>query len=83
MEYISALPDLFSPYSSFFYLNTKHTPLLHPDSADAGQLILCAPSESEWGKHGWTHLTLQDAVKRFTAEVEKRREVAQNLQVPP
>ena len=55
----------------------------HPESADAGQLILCAPSESEWGKHGWTHLTLQDAVKRFTAEVEKRREVAQNLQVPP
>ena len=76
MEYISALPDLFSPYSSFFYLNTKHTPLLHPDSADAGQLILCAPSESEWGKHGWTYLTLAAAQEQFDTLANKAGGIA-------
>jgi hypothetical protein len=30
----------------------------------------------EWGVYGWTYLTLLDAVKRFTVEVEKWRNVA-------
>jgi hypothetical protein len=48
----------------------------HPESADAGKQLLMSPSTEEWGIYGWTYLTLQDAVKRFTAEVEKRRSVA-------
>jgi hypothetical protein len=37
----------------------------HPDSADAGQLILCSPSESEWGRYAWTYLTLAAAQEQF------------------
>ena len=48
----------------------------HPDSADAGKQLLMSPSMEEWGVYGWTYLTLLDAVKRFTVEVEKWRNVA-------
>ena len=48
----------------------------HPDSADAGQLILCAPSESEWGKHGWTHLTLAAAQEQFDTLATKAGGIA-------
>jgi hypothetical protein len=37
----------------------------HPESADAGQLILCSPSESEWGRYAWTYLTLAAAQDQF------------------
>jgi hypothetical protein len=48
----------------------------HPESADAGKQLLMSPSTEDWGIYGWTYLTLPDAVKRFTAEVEKKRSVA-------
>ena len=48
----------------------------HPESADAGKQLLMSPSTEDWGICGWTYLTLQEAVKRFTAEVEKLRCVA-------
>ena len=48
----------------------------HPDSADAGQLILCSPSESEWGRHGFTYMSLEDAQKKFEALAEEARLVA-------
>jgi hypothetical protein len=48
----------------------------HPESADAGKQLLMSPSVEEWGIYGWTYLTLPDAVKRFTTEVEKQRSVA-------
>jgi len=35
-----------------------------------------SPSTEKWGIYGWTYLTLQDAVKRLTTEVEKQRSVA-------
>ena len=48
----------------------------HPESADAGQLILCSPSESEWGKHGFTYMSLEDAQKKFEALAGEARLVA-------
>jgi hypothetical protein len=48
----------------------------HPDSVDAGQLILCAPSESEWGRHGFTYMSLEDAQKKFKALAEEAGLVA-------
>jgi hypothetical protein len=48
----------------------------HPDSADAGQLILCSPSESEWGKHGWKHLTLAAAQEQFNTLTNKAGGIA-------
>ena len=48
----------------------------HPDSADAGQLILCSPSESEWGRHGWTHLTLAAAQEQFDTLANKAGGIA-------
>ena len=43
-----------------------------PESLDAGSMILCAPSESEWGKYGWTYLRLEEAELKF-AELVKQR----------
>ena len=37
----------------------------HPKSADAGEVILSRPTESDWGKFGWTYLTLEDAQRKF------------------
>ena len=34
-------------------------------SPDAGKMILSSPSESEWGKYGWTFMTLEDAQRKF------------------
>jgi hypothetical protein len=48
----------------------------HPESADAGKQLLMSPSTEEWGIYGWTYLTLQDAVRRFTTEVGKWMSVA-------
>jgi len=48
----------------------------HPDSADAGQLLLCSPSESEWGKHGWTYLTLAAAQEQFDTLVNQAGGIA-------
>ena len=35
------------------------------DSSDAGEMILSSPSESEWGKYGWTYLTLEAAEVKY------------------
>ena len=48
----------------------------HPDSADAGQLILCSPSESEWGRHGFTYMSLEDAQKKFDTLANKAGGIA-------
>ena len=48
----------------------------HPDSADAGQLILCSPSESEWGKYGWTYLSLEAAQVKFDELVKQTDRIA-------
>ena len=51
----------------------------HPDSPDAGRLILCSPSESEWGKHGFTYMSLEDAQKKFEALAGEARLVAASI----
>ena len=37
----------------------------HPKSVDAGAMILTAPSTEDWGKYGWTFMTLEDAQRKF------------------
>lgn len=46
------------------------------ESAAAGAMILCAPSESEWGKYGWTYLRLKDAEAKFHELADREREKA-------
>ena len=37
----------------------------HPKSDNAGEMILCSPSTSEWGKYGFTYQTWEKADKKF------------------
>jgi hypothetical protein len=56
----------------------RHSPTLHTYevhllrmvkqgslSPDAGKMLLSSPSESDWGKYGWTFMTLEDAQRKF------------------
>ena len=67
----------------------RHTPTLHsyevhhlrmkkshPESADAGAMILSSPSESEWGKYGWTYLSLEAAQVKFDELVKQTGRIA-------
>jgi len=42
----------------------------HPMSAEAGELILSRPADSEWGKFGWTFTTLEGAQRKFNEMVK-------------
>jgi len=48
----------------------------HPESADAGAMILSAPAESDWGKYGWTYLSLEAAQVKFDELVKKTARIA-------
>lgn len=48
----------------------------HPDSDDAGEMVLCSPADSEWGKYGWTYLSLEAAEAKFHDLVEQTARIA-------
>jgi hypothetical protein len=37
----------------------------HPKSNNAGEMILCSPSTSEWGRFGFTYQTREKADEKF------------------
>lgn len=44
----------------------------HPESAQAGQMILSNPSTSEWGRYGFTFISEEKALAKFDELVAKR-----------
>ena len=43
----------------------------HPNSVNAGEMILCSPSTSEWGRFGFTYQTKDRAMEKFRKLAEK------------
>jgi hypothetical protein len=67
----------------------RHSPTLHTYevhllrmvkqgglSPDAGKMILSAPSTEDWGKYGWTYLSLEAAQEKFDELVKQTAIIA-------
>ena len=67
----------------------RHSPTLHTYevhllrmvkqgglSPDAGNMILSAPSAEDWGKYGWTYLSLEAAQVKFDELVKQADRIA-------
>ena len=67
----------------------RHSPTLHTYevhllrmviqgglSPDAGKMILSAPSTEDWGKYGWTYLSLEAAQVKFNELVKQTDRIA-------